>query len=239
MDRFIRTEALVGKEGLARLQAAHVAVVGLGGVGGAALEALVRGGIGAVTLIDGDVFSKTNLNRQLLALEQSVGQSKAEVARERMLCINPQLAVAVHAVFLTEKNVAELLKNVDYVVDCIDDAPAKLAIAEHCRAAGVPMVMCMGTGNRLSSEGLRTANFDKTAGCPLAKKMRLLLKGAGFRKLRALYSDAPTLTVYPIEDGGKRTVGSISYLPPIAGYKLAEHTIGRILNQQETLDIPK
>jgi tRNA A37 threonylcarbamoyladenosine dehydratase len=156
-----------------------------------------------------------------------------------MLFINPQLAVLVYAVFLTEKYVAELLKNVDYVVDCIDDAPAKLAIAEHCRAAGVPMVMCMGTGNRLSSEGLRTANFDKTAGCPLAKKMRLLLKGAGFRKLRALYSDAPTLTVYPIEDGGKRTVGSISYLPPIAGYKLAEHTIGRFLNQQETLDIPK
>ncbi len=239
MERFLRTEALVGKEGLARLQAARVAVVGLGGVGGAALEALVRGGVGAVTLIDGDVFSKTNLNRQLLALEATVGQSKAEAARARMLAINPELKVTVYAVFLERDNVGALLKNVDYVVDCIDDAPAKLAIAEHCRAAEIPMIMCMGTGNRLSSEGLRTANFDKTAGCPLAKKMRTLLKGADFRKLRALYSDAPTLSAHPIEDGGKRTVGSISYLPPIAGYKLAEHTIGRILNQEQNLDIPK
>ncbi len=239
MDQFLRTEALVGRDGLARLQNSHVAVVGLGGVGGAALEALVRGGIGTVTLIDGDTFSQTNLNRQILALSDTIGQPKAEVARARMLAINPNLTLYVHSTFLSEENVGELLRDVDYVVDCIDDAPAKLAIASYCRTAQIPMIMCMGTGNRLQSEGLRTANFDRTSGCPLAKKMRALLKNAHFRKLRVLYSDAPTLSAPPIEDGGKRTVGSISYLPPIAGYKLAEHTIGRILNQEQALDIPK
>ena len=239
MDRFLRLEALVGQEGLARLLASHVAVVGLGGVGGAALEALVRGGIGAVTLIDGDVFSKTNLNRQLLALEASVGRPKVEVACERMLAINPSVQIKKYNAFLTDENAEGLLSGVDYVVDCIDDASAKLAIAAYCRVSEVPLIMCMGTGNRLSSEGLRTANFDKTAGCPLAKKMRTLLKGAGFRRVRTLYSDAPTLAVHPIEDGGKRTVGSISYLPPIAGYKLAEHTICRILKLEQGLDIPK
>lgn len=239
MERFIRTEALIGRMGLERLQNAHVAVIGLGGVGGAALEGLVRAGIGRLTLIDGDTFSKTNLNRQLLALSDTVGRPKAEVAAERAHAINPALMLTVHSTFLTEENVGSLLKDVDYAVDCIDDAPAKLAIAAYCRAEGVPMVMCMGTGNRLSSEGLRIADFEKTSGCPLAKKMRGLLRAARFRKVTTLYSDAPTLSAYPVEDGGKRTVGSVSYLPPIAGYKLAEHTIGRIINRQEALDIPK
>lgn len=239
MQRFLRTEALVGKDGLERLQKTHITVVGLGGVGGAALEGLVRGGIGAVTLIDFDTLSLTNCNRQLLALTSTVGRSKAEVAAERMAEINPRLQITLHDAKLGEENLRELIAATDYVVDCIDDVPAKLLLAEYCREHHIPLVMCMGTGNRLSSEGLKIANFDRTEGCPLAKKMRLLLKNARFRKLRCLYSDSPVTPAFPIEDGGKRTVGSISYVPTIAGLKLAEQVINRILKEETSLDIPK
>lgn len=240
MERFIRTEALVGAEGLAALQAAHIAVVGLGGVGGAALEGLVRAGIGRITAIDGDTLSKTNCNRQLLALSTNVGQSKVEAARARMCAIHPELQFTGHTAWVQPETAESLLpKDADFIVDCIDDAPAKLLLAEFCRQHQIPLLMCMGTGNRLSSEGLRTANFDRTAGCPLAKKMRLLLKNARFRKVRCLYSDSPVTPAFPVEDGGKRTVGSISYVPAIAGMKLAEHIICRILKKETSLDIPK
>ena len=240
MQRFLRTEALVGKDGLERLQNAHIAVIGLGGVGGAALEGLVRAGIGTVTAIDGDTLSETNLNRQLLALSSTVGTEKTEAARERMLSINPSLSFHGACAWIREETVEELLPGgLDFIADCIDDAPAKLLLAEYCKKKGIPLIMCMGTGNRLSSEGLKTANFDKTAGCPLAKKMRLLLKNARFRKVRCLYSEAPVTPAFPVEDGGKRTVGSISYVPAIAGMKLAEHIVNRLLKQEASLDIPK
>lgn len=240
MQRFLRTEALVGVTGLELLQKAHIAVVGLGGVGGAALEGLVRAGIGTITAIDGDTLSVTNLNRQLLALTSTIGMEKTKAAEERMLTINQDLCFHGHTAWINEETIAQLLPvHLDFVVDCIDDAPAKLLLAEYCRERGIPLVMCMGTGNRLSSEGLKTANFDRTAGCPLAKKMRLMLKNARFRKVRCLYADSPVTPAFPIEDGGKRTVGSISYVPAIAGMKLAEHVITRLLKKETDLDIPK
>lgn len=240
MKRFIRTEALVGVAGLELLQKAHVTVVGIGGVGGAALEGLVRAGIGAVTVIDGDTLSETNCNRQLLALSSTIGESKAETAKKRMLEINPQLNITVHHSWINAETVETLIpRDTSFIADCIDDAAAKLVLAEYSRKNGIPLIMCMGTGNRLTSGGLQTANFDRTAGCPLAKKMRLMLKGARFRKVRCLYSSDPVTPAFPIEDGGKRTVGSISYVPAIAGMKLAEHMINRLLKQETALDIPK
>ena len=240
MNRLLRTEALVGAEGIARLQAAHVTVVGVGGVGGATLEALVRGGVGTVTVIDGDTLSETNLNRQLLATVHTVGQSKAAAAADRAKAIAPDVTLLPRHGVLTAENVEELIPpNTDYVADCIDDAAAKLALAEHCRTHGIPLIMCMGTGNRLSSAGLQVTNFDKTAGCPLAKKMRLALKNARFRKVRCLYSSDPVTPAFPVEDGGKRTVGSISYVPAIAGFKLAEHIITRLLKRETEQDVPK
>lgn len=240
MEQFIRTEALVGAEGLKKLTEAHVAVIGLGGVGGAALEGLVRAGVGRITAIDGDTLSITNCNRQLLALSTTVGLPKTEAAEERMKEINPHLYYQGHTAWIKEETIQNLLpEDLDFVVDCIDDAPAKLLLASWCKEQGIPLIMCMGTGNRLSSEGLKTANFDRTAGCPLAKKMRLLLKNARFRKVRCLYSEAPVTPAFPVEDGGKRTVGSISYVPAIAGMKLAEHIINRLLNDEKSLDIPK
>lgn len=240
MKRFLRTEALVGGEGLQRLQEAHVAVIGVGGVGGAALEALVRAGIGRITVIDGDTLSETNCNRQLLALSSTLGESKVQAAEKRMKEINPALQITALHGWISEESMDTLIpQKLTFLADCIDDAPAKLALAEYCRSHQIPMIMCMGTGNRLSSAGLQTANFDKTAGCPLAKKMRLMLKGARFRKLRCLYSADPITPAFPIEDGGKRTVGSISYVPTIAGMKLAEHIITRILKGEAQTDIPK
>lgn len=240
MNRFLRTEALIGATGLKKLQNAHVTVVGIGGVGGAALEGLVRAGVGRITVIDGDTVSITNCNRQLLATAQTVGSPKTEAAKTRMLQINPDLQFEAVNAMLNQENACKILpQKTDFIADCIDDVPAKLLLAEHCRQNQIPLIMCMGTGNRLSSNGLQTANFDKTAGCPLAKKMRLLLKNAGFKKVRALYSADPVTPAFPVEDGGKRTVGSISYVPTIAGMKLAEHIINRILNQEITLDIPK
>lgn len=240
MKQFIRTEALVGPEGLEALRKSHITVIGLGGVGGAALEGLVRAGVGRITAIDGDTLSETNCNRQLLALSTNIGESKVDAAKKRMTAICPDLDFNGQTAWIREDSLEALLpKDTDFIVDCIDDAPAKLLLAEFCRQNGIPLIMCMGTGNRLSSEGLQTANFDRTAGCPLAKKMRLLLKNARFRKVRCLYSDAPVTPAFPVEDGGKRTVGSISYVPAIAGMKLAEHIICRILKKETSLDIPK
>lgn len=240
MDTLIRTESLIGKENLARLQRAHIAVIGLGGVGGYALEALVRAGVGKLTLIDGDAIAESNLNRQILATVDTVGTPKAMVAKARVQAIAPQAEIVAYAEFLNEQTAESLLGGTyDFIIDCIDDVPAKMLLAEHCREHKIPLLICCGTGNRLSSEGLRIANFDKTAGCPLAKKMRTLLKAQRFSKAKLLFSDAPTAKVEPIKDGGKRTVGSISYVPAIAGLKLAEAALTALINENTKTYIPK
>ncbi|MBR2013161.1 MAG: tRNA threonylcarbamoyladenosine dehydratase [Clostridia bacterium] len=225
---------------MAKLQNAHIAVIGLGGVGGYALEALARAGVGRLTLIDGDTVAESNLNRQILATVDTVGTPKAMVAKVRVAQIAPQAQVQAMAEFLTEQTAETLLsESFDFIIDCIDDVPAKLLLAEHCREHKIPLLVCCGTGNRLSSEGLRIANFDKTAGCPLAKKLRTLFKERRFSKLKLLFSDAPTAKVEPIEDSGKRTVGSISYVPAIAGLKLAEAALTALIDGEEKGYIPK
>ena len=240
MNQFIRTESLIGKDGLAKLQGAHVAVVGIGGVGGHALEALARAGVGVLSVIDGDTIAESNLNRQLLATADTIGMLKVEAARARLAAVAPQAELHLQQAWLKEESLPSLLSGeYDFILDCIDDVPAKLALAEYCRAKKIPLLMCCGTGNRLSSEGLKIANFDKTAGCPLAKKLRTLLKAQRFSKLKMLYSDAPTVAAAPIEDGGKRTVGSISYVPAIAGLKLAEAALTALIAGEEKGYIPK
>lgn len=238
MDRFIRTKALIGAEGFEKLKNAHVAVIGLGGVGGHALEGLVRAGIGRITAIDGDQVSLSNCNRQLLALSSTIGSPKVQAAKKRMEDINPSLDFRGMEIFIGEENLSALPKDLDFLVDCIDDAPAKVALASFCKEHQIPMVMCMGTGNRLTSEGLKFANFKNTEGCPLAKKMRLLLKEQ-FQKVRCLYSAAPISPVFPVEDGGKRTVGSISFVPAAAGLKLSEYVVTALLEEKEKEEIPQ
>ena len=238
MERFIRTEALIGGEGIEKLKNSHIIVVGLGGVGGHALEALVRAGIGQITAIDGDTLSLSNCNRQLLATEETIGRPKAEAAGARMLSINPHLEWKGIADFISRERHDGLPEQASFLIDCIDDADAKVFLAEYCREKKIPMLMCMGTGNRLSSEGLKFANFKNTEGCPLAKKMRFLLKEK-FIKVRCLFSAAPICPAFPIEDGGKRTVGSISFVPAAAGLKLAEYVVNALLEGKESEDIPE
>ncbi len=238
MERFIRTGALIGGEGIEKLKNSHIIVVGLGGVGGHALEALVRAGIGQITAIDGDTLSLSNCNRQLLATEKTIGRPKAEAAGARMLSINPHLEWKGIADFISRERHDGLPEQASFLIDCIDDADAKVFLAEYCREKKIPMLMCMGTGNRLSSEGLKFANFKNTEGCPLAKKMRFLLKEK-FIKVRCLFSAAPTCPAFPIEDGGKRTVGSISFVPAAAGLKLAEYAINALIENREAEDIPE
>ncbi len=238
-DLFLRTKALIGEAAFARLQQAHVAVVGLGGVGGAVLEGLARAGVGRLTLIDPDVCSPSNQNRQLLALCSTQGQPKALVARDRVQQINPQAACTVHCEALSAQNAAALLGKVDFVADCIDDVPAKVALAAYCKEQSIPLLMCMGTGNRLTAEGLKIVNFEKTEQCPLAKKMRVLLRQQGFTKVQCLYSAASPIKVAPLDEGGKRTVGSISFVPPVAGYRMAEYILTALMDGSAHRAIPQ
>lgn len=240
MEKEIRTRALIGAEGLKKLHKAHIILLGLGGVGGHCMEALARVGIGRLTLIDGDTVSESNLNRQLLALRSTIGMPKTKAAAERLAEIDPDLQVNAVQARLTPENIKALLPaDADYLIDCIDDVPAKLALANYSREHQLPMIMCLGTGNRLTAAGQKIVNFDRTEGCPLAKKMRITLKKQGFRKLRVLFSADAIQPLFPVEDGGKTTVGSVSFVPSAAGLKLAEHTVNRILNGEESLDIPR
>ncbi len=240
MNRFLRTEALIGAEGLSRLQAAHVAVAGIGGVGGATLEGLVRAGVGRITVIDGDRIAETNCNRQFLALSSTIGREKTAAAQARMLDINPRLKLTLRQGWIRQDTIEQLLpEDFTFLADCVDDVDAKLLMAQFCRTRQIPLIMCMGTGNRLTSAGLQIANFDRTAGCPLAKKMRTLLKKEQFRRVRCLYSPDPLRPAAPMEEGGRQVIGSISYVPAIAGMKLAEHIVGRILSGETDPDIPR
>lgn len=240
MEKEIRTHALIGAEGLKKLHKAHIILLGLGGVGGHCMEALARVGIGRLTLIDGDTVSESNLNRQLLALRSTIGMPKTKAAAERLAEIDPYLQVNAVQARLTPENIEALLPaDADYLIDCIDDVPAKLALANYSREHQLPMIMCLGTGNRLTAAGQKIVNFDRTEGCPLAKKMRITLKKQGFRKLRVLFSADAIQPLFPVEDGGKTTVGSVSFVPSAAGLKLAEYTVNRILNEEESLDIPR
>ena len=221
-----RQQTLIGEAGCARLAQSRVAVIGLGGVGGACVEALARCGIGALFLMDGDVFAPSNLNRQLLCTVDAVGQPKAEVAKQRVLSVNPACEVTAVAERYTEET-AHLLAafRPDFVIDAVDQVTAKLQLATYCREAGVANICCLGTGNRMDAAGFTVGDIADTAGCgcPLAKVMRRELKKRGFTEQTVLYS-----TQLPVETG-QRTPASISFVPPVAGYLLAGHAVRTLL----------
>lgn len=221
-ERFIRSESLFSAEGLKKLNAAHVIVFGLGGVGGATAEALVRGGIGSVTLVDCDSFTRSNLNRQILATESTLGKSKASVAAERAREINPSInAVAVKKRFVAGESEWFLPQEYDYIADCIDDVSAKVALIKLAAESGVPVISCMGTGNKLEPTRFRVSDIYSTDVCPLCRVMRKRLRDAGVTKLDVVFSDEKPL-VSPV------TPSSTSFCPPVAGYILASHIIKKI-----------
>lgn len=224
MDRFLRTAALFGEPAMEKLKNARVAIFGIGGVGGYALEALVRSGVGSVSVVDGDTVNITNLNRQIIATEDTIDMPKTEAAKTRMLLINPELIINTHFVFYGEdtKDIIDF-KDFDYVVDAIDDVKAKTLIAVKCKEAGTPLISSMGFGNKIEPTMIEVADIKKTSVCPLARTMRRRLKDAGVKDLKVVYSkEEPKVGLNP---DGSRILASTAFVPSAAGLVIASEVI--------------
>lgn len=244
INQFSRTELLLGRESMEKLARSRVAVFGIGGVGGYVCEALVRSGVGAFDLIDDDRICLTNVNRQIIATRKTVGQYKADVMKERILDINPDALVTVRKCFFLPENADEFpFDEYDYVVDAVDTVSAKLELVMQAQKHGVPIISCMGAGNKLDGSQFRVADIYKTRMCPLAKVMRYELRRRGVKKLKVVYSEEqPTR---PIEDksiscrshcicppGAARKCterrdipGSVAFVPPVAGLLIAGEVV--------------
>lgn len=229
-EYFERTECLLGKEGMEKLYIANVAVFGIGGVGSFATEALARSGIGRFTLIDGDVVSKSNINRQLIATTKTIGQYKTDVMKQRIQQINPNALVEEHRCFYNAESVNLIdFSSYCYVVDAIDMVSSKLLLIEQCKKANVPIISCMGAGNKLNPTQFLVADISQTTVCPLAKVMRKELKNRGIENVKVVYSKEPAIKPrYSTEEPqkGKHEIpGSVSFVPSVAGLILAGEVI--------------
>ncbi len=227
---FSRAELLLGKEGLERLKKASVAVFGIGGVGSFAAEALARGGIGHIALIDGDTVSLTNLNRQLIATQKTIGRLKTEVMAERIREISPETEVKEYPVVYGAEN-RDLLdfSTYDYIVDAIDTVTSKLLLIEEAKKVGTEVISCMGTGNKFDPTQFEVTDISKTSVCPLAKVMRKELKERGIRGVKVVYSKEQPMKPADSQETGKRQIpGSLSFVPPVAGMILAGEVIRHI-----------
>lgn len=233
LEQFARTGLLIGEENMQKLENAKVAVFGIGGVGGYVVEALARSGVGTFDLIDNDTVALSNLNRQIIATKDTVGQYKTEVMKNRILSINPEAKVNVHNCFYLPETAQEFdFSEYTYVVDAVDTVTAKIDIIMQAQAAGVPVISSMGAGNKLDATKLTVTDIYKTTMCPLAKVMRRELKKRGVKKLKVVYSTEKAIK--PVgeveEDTGRRsTPGSIAYVPSVAGLLLAGEIIKDII----------
>ena len=232
-DQFSRTRLLLGGEGLERLRQSRVAVFGLGGVGGYAVEALCRSGVGALDLIDHDRVCLTNLNRQILATRATVGQYKVDAARERILAIDPKIEVRVYRTFYTPytpETAGEFdITAYDYVLDAIDTVTGKIELVCQARRDGVPVISCMGAGNKMDPTALELADIYETSVCPLARVMRKELRRRGIDKVKVVYSKEPPLV--PEGDAGedasprRQIPGSNAFVPAAAGLIMAGEVV--------------
>ena len=224
MLEFARTERLIGTDNLLKLKNKNVIVFGLGGVGSYVAEAIARCGVGKMTVVDKDVVDITNINRQLYALHSTVGRNKADVAKERILDINPECEVTAVAKMYLPENADEFnLSQYDYIVDAIDNVTAKIDLAIKAQELNIPIMASMGTGNKLDPTAFRITDIYKTDTCPLCRVMRRELKARGVRKLKVLYS-----TEIPKTDG-ERTPASISFVPSVAGLIIAGEVIKNLM----------
>ena len=231
MEKFKRTELLIGEEGLARLKNAHVAVFGIGGVGSYTVEALVRSGLGSITLVDYDTVDISNLNRQIHATLDTVGRKKTEVMKERILRINPDINVAIIDGKYSELDKDKFfVDDFDYIVDGIDMISSKLSLIENSRKRNIKVISCMGMGNKLLADKIRVDDIYKTFECPLAKVMRRELKKRGIDSLKVVWSDEkPIKTGLEKENVRKAVPGSMSFVPPVAGMILAGEVVRDIV----------
>ncbi len=237
LEQFSRTELLIGKEGIDRLQKAKVAIFGIGGVGSFVVEALARVGIGNFVLIDNDIVSVSNINRQIIATQKTVGKSKVEVAKERILEINPNAKVEVYQEFFMPESKMFFDETFSYVVDAIDTVTAKVELVLRANELHIPIISSMGTGNKLDPTQFEVTDIYKTSVCPLAKVMRKELKTRGIKKLKVVYSkEEPIQILKKIdcdnneENRKKLTPGSISFVPSVAGLIIAGEVIKDIIS---------
>lgn len=230
-EEFSRSELLFGSRAMEKLDKSRVAVFGVGGVGGYVVEALARSGVGAIDLIDGDVVAPSNINRQIIATVNTVGRAKTEVAAERVLSINPYCNVTEHRLFFTQTTQDMLdFSLYNYVVDAVDMVSGKLAIIGRARAAGVPVISCMGAGNKLHPEMFEVADISETSVCPLARVMRRELKKRGITELKVVYSKEEPIKAES-ESGVRPVTGSNAFTPSVAGLIMAGEVIRELIKE--------
>ena len=235
-DIYDRTRMLIGQQGLDQLQQSHVLLAGIGGVGSFAAEALARAGVGTLTFIDSDVVDPTNINRQIHATQATIGQPKVQVMAERIAAINPDIQVHLRQAFLLADNTDAVLdgQTYDYIIDAVDTVTAKLALIQYGRSRNIPVISSMVTANKLDATKFEITDISKTHTCPLARVMRKELRDRGIASgVEVLYSTAkPVDTPLVTSAEGKRTPGSISYVPSVAGLLLAGHVIQQLLQRE-------
>lgn len=225
MGIFDRSEILLGADALEKLNKSTVAVFGVGGVGSYTVEALIRGGVGRLFLFDGDTVSQTNINRQLVATTKTIGKNKVDVAAGHCLEVNPEAQIHAEKLFFNEENAGNVdFGKFDYVVDAIDTVSSKILLIEKAKAADVPVISCMGAGNKLDPTRFEVADISKTSVCPLAKVMRYELKKRGISKVKVLFSKEEAIKHGQTENG-KPLPGSVSFVPSVAGLIIAGEVI--------------
>lgn len=228
LNQFSRTELLIGKQGVEKLQKAKVAIFGIGGVGSYAVEGLARAGIGNFILVDNDTVSLTNINRQLIATHKTMDMPKVKVAKQRILEINPNANVEVYEELFMPETQGIFDESIDYIVDCVDTVTAKIELAIRANKLNIPIISCMGTGNKLDATKFEVTDINKTSVCPLAKVMRKELKNKGIKKLKVVYSKEEPIK--PAECAEEKVkAGSISFVPSVAGLIIAGEVVKDII----------
>ena len=231
MDPYSRTKLLLGDQSMKKLQTAHVAVFGLGGVGGYVVEALARSGVGSLTLVDHDTVSITNINRQLLATHDTIGMDKCLAAQQRVNAIDPQIRVNAIKEFYLPENAAQFnFSQYDYIVDAVDTVTAKLSLIQAAKDVGRPIISCMGTGNKLDPTKFQVADISKTSVCPLARIMRKECAKRGLKHVKVLFSTEDALcpiaeNTTELPEGRRSLPGSIAFVPSVAGLIIAGEVI--------------
>lgn len=225
LNQFSRTELLIGEDAIEKLKKTKVAIFGIGGVGSFVVEGLVRAGVANFILVDNDKICLTNLNRQLIATHKTIGKYKVEVAKERILEINPNAKVEIHQEFFMPDSKEILDDTVNYIVDCIDTVTAKIELVLRANKLNIPIISSMGTGNKLNPVGFEVTDIYKTSVCPLAKVMRKELRTRGIKELKVIYSKEE-----PIKND--KTLGSISFVPSVAGLIIAGEIIKQIIKNK-------
>lgn len=225
-ERFSRTVRVIGQDKMNLIKNSSVIVFGLGGVGSAAAEALARAGVGTIGIVDKDVVDITNINRQLIATDKTVGLKKTEAVEERLLTINPEIIIHKYDLFYLPETADSIdLSQYDFILDCIDNVTAKIELTVRAKEMGVNIISSMGTGNKLHPEMLEIADISKTSVCPLARVMRRELKKRGVNKLPVIYSkEEPVKTDSSVP-------GSVSFTPPVAGYLMSSFVINAIIKE--------